>query len=141
MPRKIHKLTEKKYLDFDLIGIVSSENDYRLSWTLNNTYGLQLSKRQNLEVFHKRLDDKQEFSQFQYYDENGLILYRLISNRSETGYLMEEMTNVDYIFQISGDLESGLTDQLVRKLNALDDIALAFKIDPAGVKSAHKLIL
>lgn len=64
MPRKIHKLTEKKYLDFDLIGIVSSENDYRLSWTLNNTYGLQLSKRQNLEVFHKRLDDKQEFSSF-----------------------------------------------------------------------------
>ena len=101
MPRKIHKLTEKKELDFALIGITSPENDYRLSWTLNNNCGLQLSKKENLEVFNKRLDDKQEFSQFQYYDDNSLVLYRLISNRSEKGYLLEEMTNVDYIFQVS----------------------------------------
>ena len=51
MPRKIHKLTEKKHLDFTLIGIASSENDYRLSWILNNTFELQLSKTSNLEVF------------------------------------------------------------------------------------------
>ena len=141
MPRKIHKLTEKKELDFALIGITSPENDYRLSWTLNNNCGLQLSKKENLEVFHKRLDDKQEFSQFQYYDDNSLVLYRLISNRSEKGYLLEEMTNVDYIFQVSGDLDNGLTDQLVSKLKSLDCITHAFRIDPSGVKSARKLVL
>ena len=141
MSKKIHKLTEKNDLDFILIGITSAENDYRLSWTLNNAWGLQLSRKENLEIFHKRLDDKQEFSQFQYYDDNSLILYRILSNRSPKGYLMEEMTNVDYILQVAGDLDSGMKEQLVRKLKSLDNITLAFIIDPAGVKSARKLVL
>ena len=141
MSRKIHKLTEKKDLDFELIGISSSENDYHLSWHLNNSCSLQLIKNEDLEVFHKRLDSKQEFSQFQYYDDSSLILYRLLSNRSENGNLLEELTNVDYVLQVSGDLESGQTDQLVEDLNALDSISLAFKIDASKLKSAHKLIL
>ena len=141
MSRKIHKLTEKKDLDFELIGISSSENDYHLSWNLNNSCSLQLIKNEDLEVFHKRLDSKQEFSQFQYYDDNSLILYRLLSNRSENGNLLEELTNVDYVLQVSGDLESGQTDQLVKDLNALDSIRLAFKIDAVKLKSVHKLIL
>ena len=141
MPRKIHKLSEKEDLDFSLIGISSIDNDYHLSWNLNNACKLQLSKQENLEVFHKRLDEKQEFSQFQYYDDSSLILYRLLSNRSENGNLLEELTNVDYVLQVSGDLESGQTDQLVEDLNALDSISLAFKIDAAKLKSVHKLIL
>ena len=141
MSRKIYKLTEKKDLNFELIGISSAENDYHLSWNLNNFLSLQLIKNEDLEVFHKRLDSKQEFSQFQYYDDSSLILYRLLSNRSENGYLLEELTNVDYVLQVSGDLESGLTDQLVEDLNALDSISLAFKIDATKLKSVHKLIL
>jgi hypothetical protein len=141
MPKKIHKLNEKKDLDFALIGIASTENDYRLSWTLNKTFGLQLSRKENLEVFHKALDGKQEFSQFHYYDDNSLILYRLVSNRSEKGYLLEEMINVDYILQVSGDMDSEITDQLLGKLKALECVTLAFKIDPAGLKSVRKLAL
>ena len=141
MSRKIHKLTERKDLDFELIGISSAENDYRLSWSLNNSFNLQLIRNENLEVFHKRLESRQEFSQFQYYDDSSLILYRLLSNRSENGNLLEELTNVDYVMQISGDLERGQTDQLVKDLNALASIRLAFKIDAAVLKSVHKLIL
>ena len=141
MSRKIHKLTERKDLDFEQIGISSAENDYRLSWSLNNSFNLQLIRNENLEVFHKRLESRQEFSQFQYYDDSSLILYRLLSNRSENGNLLEELTNVDYVMQISGDLERGQTDQLVKDLNALASIRLAFKIDAAVLKSVHKLIL
>ena len=74
-------------------------------------------------------------------DDSSLILYRLLSNRSENGNLLEELTNVDYVMQISGDLERGQTDQLVKDLNALASIRLAFKIDAAVLKSVHKLIL
>jgi len=141
MPRKIHKLTQRKDLDFSLIGIASAENDYRLSWTINNIFGLQLSKAEHLEVFHKQLDDKQEFSQFRYYDDNSLILYRLLSNRSEKGYLIEEMINVDYILQISGNPDHGITDHLVGKLKSLECVTIAFKIDPSRLKSASKLVM
>ena len=107
MPRKIHKLTEKQDLDFTLIGISSDENDYHLCWILNKACELQLSKQDNLEIFHKRLEEKQEFAQFQYFDENSLLLYRLLSNRSESGYLLEELTNVDYILQVNRVIFAG----------------------------------
>ena len=141
MPRKIHKLTEKQDLDFSLIGISSTDNDYHLSWNLNNECKLQLSKQDNLEVFHTRLHEKQAFSQFQYYDESSLLLYRLLSNRSENGYLLEELTNVDFIMQVSGEQRSGFTDRLIKQMNALDSIRLAFNIDPSGMKSVVKLML
>ena len=46
MPRKIHTLKEKEGFDFGLIGISSPENDYRISWIINNTLGYKLARRE-----------------------------------------------------------------------------------------------
>jgi len=78
MPKRIHKLTEKEDYRFRLAGISSAENDYKLSWSLNQILGINLVRINNLEIYHKRLDDKQAFSQFEYLDEDTLIQYRLI---------------------------------------------------------------
>jgi len=51
------------------------------------------------------------------------------------------MVNVDYILQVSGDPDPGTTDQLVSKLKSLRCITIAFKVDPAGLKSAGRLAL
>lgn len=140
MSKKIHKLTEKEDYPFELAGISSPENDYRLTWSLNNSLGIRLIRMDNLEIYHKRLDDKQTFPQFEYFDEETLLQYRLISNRSETGYLLKEMTKIDYLLQISGDLDEGWMENLIKKLNSVDGIILAFPIDPASLKSRNKLL-
>jgi hypothetical protein len=141
MPTKKHKLSDRQEPDFMLFGISSVDNDYHLSWTLNNDLGMKLVKHEDLEVFHKRLEGKQEFSQFSYFDENSLNHYRLLSNRSENGYLLEELPNVDYLLQVSGDVDSGFSDHLLKQLNGLESIRLAFTIETAGLKSAGKLML
>ena len=141
MTRKKHKLNDKQEPDFLLLGISSVDNDYHLSWMLNNELGLQLGKTEDLEVFHKRLEGKQVFSQFSYFDENSLNHYRLLSNRSEKGYLLEELPNVDYLLQVSGDVDSRFADLLLKQLNGLESIRLAFTIETAGLKSATRLIL
>ena len=138
--KKIHKLTEKEDYPFRLAGISSAENDYRLCWSINKELGLNLVKTNNLEVFHKRLDDKQAFSQFEFLDEETLLQYRLISNRSINGYLLEEMTNLDYLLQITGDMDAGELDSLIDKLKSIQGIILAFPIDPLTLKSRKKLL-
>jgi hypothetical protein len=140
MPKKVHKLAEKEDYLFRLAGISSAENDYRLSWSLNQNLGINLVKIDNLEIYHKRLDDKQAFSQFEYFDDETLLQYRLISNRSINGYLLEEMTNLDYLLQISGDMDEGWLDFLIEKMNNIDGIVLAFPIDPTTLKSRKKLL-
>ena len=140
MPKKVHKLTEKEDYRFKLAGISSAENDYKLSWSLNQSLGISLIRLNNLEIYHKRLVDKQAFSQFEYIDEETLLQYRLISNRSVNGYLLEEMTNLDYLLQISGDINDGWMEDLIAKMNSIDGIILAFPLDPATLKSRKKLL-
>jgi hypothetical protein len=140
MPIKVHKLSEKEDYPFKLAGISSAENDYRLSWSLNQFLGINMVRIDNLEIYHKRLDDKQFFSQFEYFDEETLLQYRLVSNRSVNGYLMEEMTNLDYLLQISGDLDEGWMEDLIAKMNRIDGIILAFPLDPTTLKSRKKLL-
>jgi hypothetical protein len=140
MPKKVHKLSEKEDYPFKLAGISSAENDYRLSWSLNQFLGINMVRIDNLEIYHKRLDDKQFFSQFEYFDEETLLQYRLVSNRSVNGYLLEEMTNLDYLLQISGDLDEGWMEDLIAKMNRIDGIILAFPLDPTTLKSRKKLL-
>ncbi len=140
MPKKVHKLSEKEDYRFKLTGISSAENDYKLSWALNQTLGINLVRLDNLEVYHKRLDDKQAFSQFEYFDEDTLVQYRLISNRSVNGYLLEEMTNLDYLLQISGDMDEVWLENLIEKMNRIEGIILAFPLDPTTLKSRKKLL-
>jgi hypothetical protein len=140
MAKKIHKLIEHEDLPFRLAGISSAENDYRLCWSLNQALGINLVKTPNLEIYHKRLEGKQEFSQFHYLDEGTLIQYRLVSNRSVNGYLLEEMTNLDYLLQITGDLNEGWMEKLIGQINHLEGIILAFPIDPGTLKSRKKLL-
>jgi len=140
MPKKVHKLTEKEDYRFKLAGISSAENDYKLSWSLNQFLGINLIRINNLEIYHKRLDDKQAFSQFEYVDEETLLQFRLISNRSVNGYLLEEMTNLDYLLQISGDIDDRWMEDLIAKMNSIDGIILAFPLDPTTLKSRKKLL-
>jgi hypothetical protein len=140
MPKKFHKLSEKEDYRFKLAGISSAENDYKLSWSLNQILGINLVRLDNLEIYHKRLDDKQAFSQFEYFDEETLVQYRLISNRSINGYLLEEMTNLDYLLQISGDMDEGWLEALIENMNSIDGVILAFPLDPTTLKSRKKLL-
>lgn len=140
MSKKIHKLNVNESYDFGLIGIASPENDYRISWTINNTLGFKLVRHDDLEIWHKLLDDPQSFHQFRYYDEETLLQYRLIANKCENGYLLEEMTNVDFLIQISGEMEGDHLKGLIKELNNLEGITLAFPLDPAVLKSRKKLL-
>ncbi len=140
MPKKVHKLEEKEDYEFGLIGIASPENDYRISWILNTEFGLQLNRKDDLELYHKKLEGSQAFHQFGYHDEETLRHYRLLSNKCENGYILEELSNIDYLIQISGDVQASYMDILVKKLNALPGITFAFRIEPGTLKSRKRLL-
>lgn len=126
--------------DFLLVGIVTSENDYRLSWLLNSELGTGLVKTDNLRVYSTRLQSEQEFTHFTYYDEKSLLDYHLIGNKAERGHLLEDMKNVDYVLKISGMVETGYMSQLISRIKKLEGISTAFRISPAEHKNTDKLI-
>lgn len=140
MTKKSHKLIIKDDFRFLLIGISSHENDYRVSWAMNNALGMSLKRHENLTVYNVRIKQNQDFSMYQYTDQETLLHYHLISNRCDDGFLLEEMPNIDYILKISGDAGKNYPSKLVSKLKKIDIITTAFELNPSTLKSRKKLL-
>ena len=141
MVKKIHTLKDKETYEFGLVGISSPENDYRLSWILNSGLEFSFARGEDLSFYHPKLKEPQVFHQFLCQDEETMLQFRLISNRCENGYLLEELSNIDYLIQVNGEVEEGFLEGFLKKLNALNEIILAFRIDPSTLRSRKRLLL
>ncbi len=101
---------------------------------------MQLTRTENLEVFHSDPELKQEFPLYRYYDENTLLEFHLISNRCDDGFLIEEMRNIDFFLKVTGECDDQYVEGLVSKMKSLDNITTAFSIQVPGLKSKEKLL-
>ena len=134
------KLTYKPDYDFVLIGISSHENDYKLAWSINNLLNINLSKKEDLCVFNKKYSETHSFSVFSHNDETSLILYNLISNRCENGFLIQEFNKFDFFIQIYGGVSDKKITEMLTELKKDNNIILAGKLDLSKTKSAGNLI-
>ena len=140
MTKKTHKLIIKDDFRFLLIGISSHDNDYRVSWAINNKLGMSLRQTEKLDIYNSRIKQNQIFTHYQYTDQDTLLHYHLISNRCDNGFLLEEMPNIDYVLKISGDADKNFAAQLINKLKKIDIITTAFEMNPITLKSRKKLL-
>jgi hypothetical protein len=138
--KKLHKLVVKDEFNFLLIGISSHENDYRVTWAINQHLKMAFKHADNLQIHNPKTDDEQEFSLYRYTDHKTQLHYDLFSNRCDNGFFLEEMKNIDYILKISGDANKNFIVQLLNKLKKIDILTTAFEIDPLSLKSKKKLI-
>lgn len=111
-----------------LLGLVSSEPDYRLSLILNNTLNISLRHAPSVKVAD---DNKPEisFSRF-----SGIIkppdqTIDLISNKSGNQIFIKKLKNIDFIVQIYGIAEGFDTPGLIKTLREIENITAVFEID------------
>lgn len=138
--KKIHKLAIEIESDYSLIGIASHENDYRLSWAINKSLGLDLKKKEDLTLDHPKNKILINYSLFIFDDENNYITYNLISNKSEKGFLIPEMKNIDFVLRVSGSPDQNLLNDLLFKLKKIDIVITAFQINEVSEKLRKKLM-
>ena len=139
MKKKKHKLTFQPDFSFFLIGISSSENDYRLSWEINKILGISLRKGTDHVIKKKEIE--QVFLVYTFYDEEVFLQYSLIANKSEKGYLIEELRNIDYFLQIHGDLSDNQKQQIISSIKNIKGVSGIFKLDINTLKSKNRLII
>jgi hypothetical protein len=132
--KKIHKLAIEIENDYSLIGIASHENDYRLSWAINKSLGLDLKKNEDFTIDHPKHKITVNYSLYIFDDENNYITYNLISNKSEKGFLIPEMKNIDFILRVSGSPDQNLLNDLLFKLKKIDIVITAFLINEVSDK-------
>jgi len=149
-------LTIEYDFDFEVIGISSYARDYRLCWGINNKLELSLERAKDITAD----EDKQEpssfdeelimnqrgpesafaFSQFSYVDEEKGISFQLINNRCDTGRLLPEQKQADFLMLVKGLERDRGKANIIRALRTIPMVVTAFSIDVNKLKSKHNLI-
>lgn len=156
----IHKLQLEDFdqIDYDLIAIHTTLEDYRLAFKINQQLTILLSKNEDeipIEINKK----KASFSRFTFEDENAMMTWDLIQNKQEielpvqtkTSSLFEdnlvitqvslinELKKVDYFLKIEHD-EQIDTKEIITKIKKIDFISTVYEVDVHEIKSKNNLI-
>lgn len=141
--------------DYLLIGIHSTEEDYRLAYLLNKHLNIQLTRyKENLDF----KGEEAEFPLFEYLDKQNYINYYLINNKCSKlaqdqnniglfggnyqtyDYLIPEKKKIDFFVKIEGCNKPNFARTLVDQLNSINQIITSFTIDTNLLKSKNNLI-
>lgn len=141
--------------DYSLIGIHSTEEDYRLAYLLNSFLKIKLKRfKHNLDFQNSTA----EFPLFEFKDELNFINYYLINNKyiaqvdnqykeglfggnySTTSYLIPEKKKVDFFLKIEGCNKEDFIQNLVVELNNISQIITSYSIETTTLKSKENLI-
>ena len=141
MAVKKHKLELAIDEDICLLGVVSDEPDYKLCWRINQRLDMNFEKQEELELYHSKLDVDQEFSLFHYYDEDSLVNYRLVKNRAEKGYFLDEFKHIDYLIHIQGEIDTNRISSFISAVNALESVRMCVPSDLSRIKNKERLLL
>jgi hypothetical protein len=124
--------------DFEIVGITSQEKDYRLVWSLNLQLGWNFERDFDHAVFTKQGDSIH--SRFTYTEDDGMIIFTLLSNKGSDGFLLPEFSRFDYIMIIDGASQFRL-EELLREARKAKFVLAALSLETMKMKSKYNLII
>lgn len=152
-------LSDFDAIDYDLIAIHTSIENYRVAYFLNQKLPILLNKDNDL-VDIKTLNGSAFFAKFSYFVEETEEEWTLIENKDEFTdletsikkdlfsneqpkiatnlYFLPEMKKVDFFLKIENTVLN-LTE-IVSQINALPQISTAYIVDVEKIKSKNNLI-
>ncbi len=156
----IHKLQLEDFdqIDYDLIAIYTTLEDYRLAFKINQQLDILLSKNSN-EIPIEISKQIASFSRFTYEDEQKQMNWDLIQNKQELMLpvptkntslfedkmvatqvsLIAELRKVDYLLKIEHENQIQIKD-IISKLKKMDVISTVYEVDAKDIKSKNNLI-
>ncbi|OOG63136.1 IPExxxVDY family protein [Flavobacterium sp. A45] len=159
----IHKLDFGEFdeIDYSLIAIHTSLEDYRLAYFINQKLHVNLNKSiKEIQITVK--EGEAHFSRFHYYEKKKEISWDLIQNKTEViqqqkeenqslfsninlevltkVYMLPEFKKVDYFLKIENSEENLNLLKIQNELNTIDNIATVYIVDTNKIKSKNNLI-
>ena len=106
---------------FTIIGISSHENDYRLSWSINEELGLSFAQSDSLVT-----GEGKTFTCFVHEDDHKTLL--LVSNRCDNGFLLEKYRKFDFVLKFDTELNESDANLWLRNLKKVSLISAVLPI-------------
>jgi hypothetical protein len=159
----IHKLDLGDFdeIDYYLIAIHTSLEDYRLAYFINQKLPINLAKSKE-EVQINIKEGETNFARFYHYDSENAISWNLIQNKNEVlqqnlnpsqdlfsnvtmevstkVFLLPEFKKADYFLKIENTDDTINVSQIKTILNTIDSISTVYTVDTNQIKSKNNLI-
>lgn len=159
----VYKLLSEEFdeIDYQLIAIHTTLEDYRLAYFMNKNLPILLAKS-NSDISIKTKDTETQFSRFVYEDQNNDVIWNLIQNKNEifqedfvvnTGlftenntkistnvYLIPEYKKADYFLKIENSLTDFEIQNAITNIKKIDKITTVYAVDVENIKSKNNLI-
>jgi hypothetical protein len=159
----IHKLDFDEFdeIDYHLIAIHTSLEDYRLAYFINQNLYINLSKNKN-EIQINIKEGETKFSRFDYNNIEKRVSWNLLQNKNEVielkkeknqnlfsnsilevstkVFLLPEFKKVDFFLKIENLNDDIDLDNIQTKLNTINSISTAYMVDRNIIKSKYNLI-
>jgi len=156
----IHKLQLEDFdqIDYELIAIHTTLEDYRLAFKINQQLGILLSKNSD-EIPIEVSKQNTSFSRFTFDDETTMMTWDLIQNKQEIELpvltknatlfqdkmvatqvnLITELKKADYLLKIEHENQIKIKD-IISKINKIEAISTVYEVDANEIKSKNNLI-
>jgi len=122
--------------DFNMLGIVSSEPDYKLSLSINKKFSISLKSNTPVKIIDSN-EAEQLFSRFSYVCMAPDLLFSLISNRSGKYFLLKKLKNVDYILLIQDPELKNSVEGIIAGLREIKSVSAVFNVDISSLKDRN----
>jgi hypothetical protein len=130
------KLQLDQVNSFILLGLVSSEPDYKLSLALNKKLNISLKNIEPVKLTGNN-DAELHFSRFADSGESPDRIINLVSNRSGKSFLIRKLRNIDYIFHFNDPDNEISIEQLTSDLRNISAISAVFNIDSDSIRDKN----
>ena len=121
--------------EFIILGLVSSEPDYKLSFLLNKKLRISLKNLPPVSIPGSP-GVELHFSRFSAAENSGLT-YTLFSNRAGKEFLLKKLKNVDYILLIQDPEREINPATLASNIRETESVTALFNIDPDSLKDKN----
>lgn len=159
----IHKLDFGEFdeINYHLIAIHTSLEDYRLAYFINKNLLINLGKNEN-EIQINIKEGETKFSRFYYNNIKKGVSWNLLQNKNEVValkkeknqnlfsninlevstkvFLLPEFKKVDYFLKIENLDDEMDIDDIQTKLNTINNISTAYLVETNLIKSKYNLI-
>jgi hypothetical protein len=130
------QLKDNQSINSTIIGIVSTDPDYKLSLAINRKLKISL-KNDSPVIIRGDSDSEIIFSRFSETTGSPHLYYDLTSNRSGKNFLLKRLKNIDFIFQVHNPGNEETVKKIAATLKNTECITAVFIIDPVTVKDKN----
>lgn len=124
-------------INFKIFGIVSDKNNYSLVSEINSKLNCNFSQKDNLKI-NSKLNSK-EFNVFESYNKDLNIKYRFIDNKNQNVILIKNLKEINYIFQIIGDISDKDLKIFINKIKSINSILMFTEIEKSTINNIKVL--